>query len=349
MTQRQRPFLGRLDLKDGRISMEHGAGGKLSAQLTDEVFLPHFRDPALHAGDDGARLDLGSGQIVMSTDSFVVSPLFFKGGDIGKLAACGTINDVAMMGAVPSVLSVGFVIEEGFRLADLVRIATSLAATAEAADVRVVTGDTKVVERGKGDGVFINTTGIGVCRAGISPAAAAVRPGDVVIVSGPVGDHGVAILAERDGYDFSADVPSDCAPLAGLVATLLAAVPQLRCMRDPTRGGLAAALNEIAWSAGIGFVIDEDRVPVRPEVHAVCELLGLDPFDLPSEGRMLAFVPPDEAEHALAAMRAHPLGAAAAIIGTACADDRHFVRARTGFGGSRLVEWRAGAPLPRIC
>jgi hydrogenase expression/formation protein HypE len=349
MSARRRPHIGKLDLKSGRISMEHGAGGKLSAQLVAELFQPAFMDPALEAGDDGAALDLSSGALAMSTDTFVVSPLFFPGGDIGKLAACGTINDVAMMGADVAALSVGFVIEEGFALADLDRIARSLGDTARAARVRIVTGDTKVVERGKGDGVFINTTGVGVRRPGVSVAARSVRPDDVVIVSGPVGDHGVAILSRRPGYDFEADVESDCAALNGLVAALLDAVPGVKALRDPTRGGIAAQLNEMAWTAGCGFALDEDAVPVRPEVVAVCDLLGLDPLDLPCEGRLLAFVAPGDADAALAALRAHPLGQGACVIGAAMADERRLVTARTGFGGQRLVDWRAGEPLPRIC
>jgi hydrogenase expression/formation protein HypE len=349
MSVRKRPFLSRLDLSRGRVSMEHGAGGKLSAQLVEEVFLHRFKDPQLAAQNDGARVDVDAARLAVSTDTFVVSPLFFPGGDIGKLAACGTINDVAMMGAVPLVLTAGFVIEEGFPLADLDRIAASLAATARAAGVRVVTGDTKVVERGKGDGVFVNTTGIGRIIDGIELGAAQVRPGDAVLVSGPVGDHGVAILSRRPGYDFETDIDSDCAALNGLVAGLLAACPQVRCLRDPTRGGVAATLNEIAWAAGVGIAIEEEAVPVRPQVAAVCDLLGLEPLDLPCEGRLLVFVPPDRVETALAALRAHPLGAEAAQIGHVVDDSRRLVTATTGFGGRRLVDWRAGEALPRIC
>lgn len=345
----KRPFLGKLDLAKGVVSLEHGAGGKLSAQLTAEVFHAAFTDPALRAGDDGARIGALSGELAMSTDTFVVSPLFFPGGDIGKLAVCGTVNDLAMSGARPVALTVGFVIEEGFALCDLVRIARSMAETAAEAGVRIVAGDTKVVERGKGDGVFINTSGVGVIAEGVMSAAARVRPGDAVLVSGPIGDHGIAILSKRPGYDFEADVESDCAPLNGLVEALIAAAPGTRCLRDPTRGGLASALNEIAWSAGLGFALEEDGVPVRPAVAAACDLLGLDPFDLPCEGRLLAFLPPEEAERALAALRAHPLGRDAALIGYAEASPDRFVRATTSFGGERLVEWRAGEPLPRIC
>jgi hydrogenase expression/formation protein HypE len=349
MSQRKRPFISRLDIARGRVSLEHGAGGKLSAQLVEEVFLPCFQDAELAAQNDGARLEVDGARLAVSTDTFVVSPLVFPGGDIGKLAACGTINDVAMMGAVPLALTAGFVIEEGFALADLSRIAASLADTARAAGVRLIAGDTKVVERGKGDGVFINTTGIGCIRSGIDLAAARVRPGEAVLVSGPVGDHGVAILSQRAGYDVDADVESDCAPLAGLVAALLDAVPGVRCLRDPTRGGIAAALNEIAWAAGIGFELEADAVPVRDGVASVCDLLGLDPFDLPCEGRLLAFVPEADAAHALAALQSHPLGQGAALIGRAVADARRLVTATTGFGGRRLVEWRAGEALPRIC
>lgn len=349
MTVARKPFAGRLDLKDGRVSLEHGAGGKLSAQLVEEVFLKHFKDPALQAQDDAAQLTLDGRRIVLSTDTFVVSPHFFPGGDIGKLAACGTINDVAMGGGRPVALTVGFVIEEGFALASLDAIARSLAHTARAAGVRIVAGDTKVVERGSGDGVYINTAGLGEALLERAPAAERVRPGDAVLVSGPIGDHGIAILSQRPGYDFETDVESDCAALNGLVAALLEHVPEVACLRDPTRGGLSAALNEIAWKAGVGFELDEDALPVRPAVVNACDLLGLDPFDLPCEGRLVAILPAEAAARALAVLRAHPLGHDASLIGHAVADDRRFVRARTGFGGERLIDWRAGEPLPRIC
>lgn len=342
------PFPGKLPPK-GQVAMEHGAGGKASAQLVAQLFQRHFDDPALLAGDDGAALTLPHGRVVMSTDSFVVSPRRFPGGDIGTLAVCGTVNDLAMMGAQPLALTMGFILEEGLPLAELDAIAASMAATARTAGVRLVAGDTKVVERGHGDGVFINTAGLGLLPPGRSLSARQVAVGDVVIVSGPVGDHGACVLAQRPGYDLALDVVSDCAPLAGLVAALLAAAPATHALRDPTRGGVAGALNEIAWAAGLGFALDEAAVPVRSGVAAACDLLGLEPLDLPCEGRLLAFVPPHQASAALAALCAHPLGAGAAIIGQAVADDRHQVVATTGFGGRRLVEWRAGEPLPRIC
>lgn len=342
------PYPGRLPMS-GQIAMEHGAGGKASAQLTAQLFQRHFDDPALMAGDDGARLTLPPGDVVMSTDSFVVSPRRFPGGDIGTLAVCGTVNDLAMMGARPIALTMGFILEEGLPLAELEAIAASMAECARRAGVRLVAGDTKVVERGHGDGVFINTAGVGVVPPGRRLGAARVAEGDVVIVSGPVGDHGACVLAQRPGYDLDIDVESDCAPLNQLAAALLAAAPSTHAMRDPTRGGVAAALNEIAWTAGLGFALDEDAIPVRPAVAAACDLLGLEPLDLPCEGRLLAFVPEAEAAAALAALHAHPQGRDAAIIGRAVADARHLVVASTGFGGRRLVEWRAGEPLPRIC
>jgi hydrogenase expression/formation protein HypE len=279
----------------------------------------------------------------------VVSPLFFPGGDIGCLAVHGTINDVAMMGATPLYLAASFVLEEGFALAELARIVASMAAASREAGVPVVTGDTKVVERGKADGVFITTTGVGVLADGIELSGAHARAGDAVLVSGPLGEHGMAILSVRESLAFESPIVSDTAALHGLVAALLAAVPAMRVLRDPTRGGLAATLNEIAQQSAVGIVIDEAALPVRPAVAAACELLGLDPLDLACEGRLVAICPAASAAEALAALRAHPLGGEAARVGEVVADQRRFVQMKTRFGGRRMVDWLAGDALPRIC
>ena len=330
------------------IQMSHGAGGRDMAELV-RLFVAAFDNPHLSGHEDQAVLTLPAGRLAMSTDSYVVSPLFFPGGDIGTLAVNGTINDVAMAGARPIALSLGLVIEEGFALADLARVIESMAAASRAADVPIVTGDTKVVEKGKGDGLFVNTTGIGLVREGVNISATAVRPGDVVLVSGFLGDHGVAVMAERAGFDFETAIVSDCAPLHGLVDALLDAVPDVRALRDPTRGGLAAVLNEIAAASGVGFRIRELALPIRPEVAGACELLGLDPLYVANEGKLVAMVPPERAQAALAALRGHPLGRDAAIIGAAREDTHHFVEMETGFGGVRMVDWIAGEQLPRIC
>jgi len=348
----KKDYLRPLDLRHGRVDMNHGAGGRASAQLIDELFAPAFDNPALRQGNDGAALDWPAGQrLVMSTDGHVVSPLFFPGGDIGCLAVHGTVNDVAMMGATPLYLSASFVLEEGFALADLARIVGSMAAAAREAGVAIVTGDTKVVEQGKGDGVFIATTGIGVLPPGRDIGGARARPGDVVLVSGTMGDHGVAILSLRESLDFETTIVSDTAALNGLVAQLLAAVPEgaVRVLRDPTRGGLATTLNEIARQSGVGMLLDEAAIPVQPQVEAACELLGLDPLDIANEGKLVAIVDPAHAEAALAALRAHPLGAASARIGAVQADEHRFVQMATRFGGRRVVDWLSGEPLPRIC
>ncbi|MDO9709318.1 hydrogenase expression/formation protein HypE [Paracraurococcus lichenis] len=336
----------RLDLAQGRVELAHGGGGRAMGQLVEEVFRAAFDNPVLARAEDASPI---GGGLVMTTDSFVVSPLFFPGGDIGSLAVHGTVNDLAMAGAAPVALSAAFVIEEGFPLADLARIAASMAAAAREAGVPVVTGDTKVVERGKGDGVFVTTTGIGRCRPGIAPSAGQVRPGDVILLNGPVGDHGVAIMAAREGMEFAEPLLSDSAALHGLVGALLAAAPGVRCLRDPTRGGLAATLNEVADRCGCGMLLQEAAIPVRPAVAAACELLGLDPLHVANEGKLVAILPPGEAEAALAALRAHPLGREAARIGTVTEDARRYVQIDTRFGGRRMVDWLAGEQLPRIC
>lgn len=338
-----------LDVKRGRVDLNHGAGGRASAQLVEELFLPAFEDAALAAGDDGACLPAPGGRLVVATDVHVVSPLFFPGGDIGSLAVNGTVNDVAVMGATPLYLTAGFVLEEGFALTDLKRIAESMARAARAAGVRIVAGDTKVVERGKGDGVFIATTGVGVLAPGRTLGGANARPGDAVLLSGTVGDHGVAILSQRESLAFDAVIQSDSAPLNGLIADMLAAAPDIRALRDPTRGGLATALNEIARQSGVGMQLDEAAIPIAPQVAAACEFLGLDPLYLANEGKVLAICPAQQAQALLAAMRAHPLGAQAAVIGTVTDDSHRFVQMRTRFGGTRIVDWLSGEPLPRIC
>ena len=341
-----------LDFRQGRVDMNHGAGGRASAQLIDELFAPAFDNPALSAGNDGAALDWPAGQrLVMATDAHVVWPLFFPGGDIGCLSVHGTINDVAMMGALPLHLSASFILEEGLPLAELKRIVESMAAAARAAGVAIVTGDTKVVERGKADGVFIATTGIGALPPGRDIGGARARPGDVVLLSGSIGDHGVAVLSRRESLAFDTEILSDTAALAGLVTQLLAAVPEgaVHVLRDPTRGGLAATLNEVARQSRVGIRLDEVAIPVKPQVEAACELLGLDPLHIANEGKCVAIVDAAHADAALAALRAHPLGACAARIGVVQADEHHFVQMRTRLGGRRVVDWLTGEPLPRIC
>ncbi|MEI6559120.1 MAG: hydrogenase expression/formation protein HypE [Rhodospirillaceae bacterium] len=344
-----RLFPRRLDYVHGRIDLGHGSGGKAMAQLVAELFAAAFDNPWLAQGNDQAVLERPSGRLVMTTDSYVVSPLFFPGGDIGSLAVHGTVNDLAMAGAEPLYLSAGFILEEGFALADLKRIVDSMAAAARAAGVAIVTGDTKVVERGKGDGVFINTAGVGVAREGVSPSGHQARPGDVVLVSGTMGDHGVAIMSCRENLTFDTTIVSDSAALNGLVAAMVAAVPGIRCLRDPTRGGLATTLNEIAHQSGVGMMIHEAEIPVRPEVAAACELLGLDPLYVANEGKLIAIADPGDVPRLLAAMRAHPLGRAAAVIGSVHDDRHHFIQMQTSFGGRRIVDWLAGEQLPRIC
>jgi hydrogenase expression/formation protein HypE len=332
------------------VDLSHGAGGRASAQLIDEIFRAAFDNPLLNRGDDQAAFDVPAGRMVMSTDGYVISPLFFPGGDIGSLAVHGTINDLAMAGARPLHLAAGYIIEEGFPLGELDRIARSMAGAAQDAGMAIVTGDTKVVERGKGDGVFITTTGIGLVPAGLQLSANLARPGDRVILSGSIGDHGVAVMSKRTNLGFETDILSDSAALHGLVADMVrAAAGSLRVMRDPTRGGLAAALNEIAQSSGVGFLIDEERIPVRAEVAAACELLGLDPLYVANEGKLVAIVAPGAAAAVVTAMRNHPLGRGAVLIGDVVKDDLCFVQMTTSFGGGRIVDWLAGEQLPRIC
>lgn len=345
----KRPLAQPLDLTHGRVDMSHGAGGRAMAQLIEQVFKPALHNPFLAQGDDGARLPPASGPLVLTTDAHVVFPLFFPGGDIGSLAVNGTINDVAVMGAQPLYLTASFVLEEGFALADLVRIVQSMGQAARAAGVPMVTGDTKVVERGKADGVFISTTGLGVVMEGVQVSGAQAQAGDAVLVSGPLGLHGMAIMSARNALGLDVPVASDTAALHGLIATLLQAVPHTHVLRDPTRGGLAATLNEIAHQSGVGIELDETALPIPAPVQAACELLGLDPLDLPNEGNVLVICPADVANAALAALRSHPLGAHATRIGRVTADPHRFVQMRTRLGGHRMVDWLAAEALPRIC
>jgi hydrogenase expression/formation protein HypE len=335
---------------DEQITLAHGAGGKSSHALMEAVFLPPLRNPVLAPLADSALLTgEWARRLAFSTDSFVVRPLFFPGGDIGELAVNGTVNDLAMAGARPLALSAAYIVEEGLATADLERIATSMGAAADAVGVPVVTGDTKVVERGKGDGVYVNTAGVGIVTDDRDLSPAALRPGDRVIVSGTLGDHGMAIMVARGELELEIELESDTAPLHGLVEVLLGATGGVRCLRDPTRGGLATVLNELALAAEVSVVVDEAQVPVRPEVTGACEILGLDPLYVANEGKLVAVVAAEEAETALAALHAHPLGEHAAVVGEVRPAPPGMVFLETAFGGSRVVDMLAGDPLPRIC
>ncbi|WSD11685.1 hydrogenase expression/formation protein HypE [Streptomyces sp. NBC_01635] len=329
--------------------MGHGGGGAMSAELIEQVVLPGLGGPVQAALTDSAVVELGGARLAFSTDSFVVRPLFFPGGSIGDLAVNGTVNDLAMSGARAAFLSCGLILEEGVELDTVSRVAEALGAAARAAGVRVVTGDTKVVEAGHGDGVYINTSGIGLVPAGVDLRPERVTPGDVVVVSGAIGVHGVAIMSERENLRFEVGIESDCAALGGLVDAMLSVTSDLRVLRDPTRGGLAASLNEIAAASGCGVVVQERAVPVPPPVAGACAMLGLDPMYVANEGKLVAFVPREHADAVLAAMKAHPLGSEAAIIGEAVTDHPGMVVARTGLGGTRVVDMPMGEQLPRIC
>jgi hydrogenase expression/formation protein HypE len=335
----------------GRIVLGHGSGGLLSAELLRDIFLPLFANPVLDRMDDQAIVEIGGARLAFTTDSFVVQPLFFPGGDIGSLAVHGTVNDLAMGGALPLFLSAGFILEEGFSTEALQRIASSMAKAAAAAGVAIVTGDTKVVERGKGDGVFINTTGIGLVPEAVRLSASQARPGDRVILSGAIGDHGIAILCKREGLEFETEILSDSAALHHLVARMLDAAPAgaIRCMRDPTRGGVSSSLNEIAGQSGVSIQIEETSIPVREEVKGACELLGLDPLYVANEGKLVAIVAPEAAGPILDAMKCDPLGWEAAIIGTVGDESAGLVTMKTAFGSTRIVDMLAGEQLPRIC
>ena len=339
----------KLNIKHGCIELSHGSGGRAMAQLIDQLFFAAFNNEWLAQKNDQACFPVTAGRMVMSTDAHVVSPLFFPGGDIGSLAVHGTINDIAMAGGIPLYLSASFILEEGFPLNDLQKIVTSMANAARSANVSIITGDTKVVERGKGDGVFITTAGIGAVPNGINISGNKACPGDHVIVSGHIGDHGVVIMSLRNNLQFFTTIKSDTAALHDLVHHMITAVPTIHCLRDPTRGGVATTLNEWALQSQVGFMIDERQVPIRTEVSGACELLGLDAMYVANEGKLLAIVSPEDSAKLLTTMRAHPLGQDAAIIGEVVHDPRCFVQLKTKTGGIRMMDWLAGEQNPRIC
>jgi len=349
MNTPKRGYVRPLDFKSGRVDMTHGSGGRAMAQLIDELFVPAFANQWLAAGNDHAAFAVPASRLAIATDAHVVSPLFFPGGDIGSLAVHGTVNDVAMSGAQPLYLSASFILEEGFALADLKRVVDSMAHAAREAGVAIVTGDTKVVERGKADGVFITTTGVGVIPHGVHIGGERARAGDAILVSGTLGDHGVAIMSLRENLGFETAIESDSAALHRLVAALLGVTHEIHVLRDPTRGGLATTLNEIARQSGVGMLIDENALPIKPQVQAACEFLGLDPLYVANEGKLVCIAPGEHADALLAAMRAHPLGGDAALVGYVQDDPHHFVQMRTAFGGHRVVDWLTGEQLPRIC
>lgn len=338
-----------LDVKRGHIDLSHGSGGRAMAQLIEQMFVQAFDNEWLRQGNDGACFPVPPGRVVMATDSHVVSPLFFPGGDIGRLAVCGTVNDLAMMGATPLYLTAGFILEEGLDVALLADVVLSMQAAAAEAGVQIVAGDTKVVQRGKADGLYINTAGVGIISNGRPIGGDQARPGDVVVLSGPMGDHGIAVLAARGELGFDADVVSDVAPLNHLVAAMLATGADIHVMRDPTRGGAATTLNEIARQSDVAILLDESAIPVRLPVAAACEMLGFDPLYIANEGKLLAFVAPDGAEAVLSAMRQTRYGEDAVIIGRVAASPQGRVLLKTNYGSTRVVDMLAGEMLPRIC
>jgi hydrogenase expression/formation protein HypE len=332
------------------IVMGHGGGGKLGNELVENLFLPAFRNPELENLGDAAVLDIGGRRVAMSTDSFVVQPLFFPGGSIGELAVNGTVNDLAVSGAEPKFLSASFILEEGLPLNQLAAIVDAMAKAADTAGVKIVTGDTKVVERGHGDGCYIATAGVGQLRPGITVGPERARPGDAILVSGTLGDHGMAIMSVREGLEFESEIRSDCAALNGMIAEVLAAAgTSVHTMRDPTRGGLASTLNEIAQASGVGVEIGEPSLPVRPAVQSACELLGLDPVYVANEGKAVFFVAPEAAEKVLAVLRAHPLGQEAVRIGRVTVEHKGMLVAHTAMGANRVIPTQIGEQLPRIC
>ena len=332
-----------------QIVMGHGGGGKLSADLVEHLFLPAFQNDALASLADAAHFTIGGQRLAFSTDSYVVHPLFFPGGCIGDLAVNGTVNDLSMLGARPLFLSVGMIVEEGLPMATLGALAERMAAAARQAGVQVVTGDTKVVDKGHGDGVYINTSGIGLIPDGVDIAPQNARPGDAILISGTIGDHGMAIMSVREGLEFESVIQSDSAPLNHLVAAMLETTNAIHVLRDPTRGGVASSLNEIAKSAGVGMALDERALPVKPEVAAACELLGMDPMFVANEGKLIAIAPAEDAEALLETMRRHPFGKDAAIIGQVVDAHPGMVVAKTGIGGTRVITMQIGEQLPRIC
>jgi hydrogenase expression/formation protein HypE len=338
-----------LDLKHGCIEMVHGSGGRAMAQLIQQLFVAALDNEFLRQMNDQACFRSFNGRMVMSTDSHVVTPLFFPGGDIGSLSVHGTINDIVMSGARPCYLAASFILEEGFPLADLKRIVDSMAKASQAAQVPVITGDTKVVEKGSGDGVFITTTGVGMVPEGIHISGEKARPGDKILISGTLGDHGVAVMALRENLSFQTSIESDTAALHDLVANMIAKTPNIHVLRDPTRGGVATTLNEIALQSSVGMMLYENELPIREQVQAACEFLGLDPLYIANEGKLVAICAAEDAGDLLSAMRTHPLGNNAAIIGEVIEDTHCFVQMQTRFGGRRVVDWLNGEQLPRIC
>ncbi len=331
------------------ITLGHGGGGKLSAELVEHLFLPALTNEQLRDLRDSAVFGLNGMRLAMSTDSFVVQPLFFPGGNIGELAVNGTVNDISMSGAEPLFLTAGFIIEEGLPMATLARVVESMARAAERAGVRIIAGDTKVVDKGHGDGLFINTSGVGLIPGGLDIGPEKARPGDAVLLSGTIGDHGMAVMSVREGLEFESVIESDCAALNGLIGEILAAASQVHVLRDPTRGGIASSLNEIARASQVGIVVDERRLPVRTAVRSACELLGMDPIFVANEGKLLAILPAGQAAAALCAMQRHPLGQDAAIIGQVVEQHPGLLILQTGLGGRRVVPMQIGEQLPRIC
>lgn len=336
-------------MRDRRIILAHGAGGRLSHELVEELFMPFFANDLLAALDDSAVIPAQQQRIAFTTDSYVVKPLFFPGGDIGRLAICGTVNDLAMAGARPVGLSASFILEEGFLIDDLERVLSSMKGAAEEAGVQVVAGDTKVVEHGAAQGLYITTAGIGVIPEGVVIGSAQAKTGDAIIVSGSIGEHEIAVLMARGEFSLQGRIESDCAPLNGLVEAMVEACPAIRALRDPTRGGMATVLWEIAHASGVGMVVEEEKIPVKAEVRAVCDLLGFDPYYLANEGKLIAFVPEGDAAAVLQAMQAHPLGRQAAIIGKVVAEHPGKVLLKTEIGGHRLLDPLSGEQFPRIC
>jgi hydrogenase expression/formation protein HypE len=334
---------------EDKILLAHGSGGKLTHDLIKEIFLPQFSNPFLKPLDDSAKITNREGPLGFTTDSYVVNPIFFPGGDIGKLAVCGTVNDLSMIGATPYYLSLSLIVEEGFSITLLQKIISSIHETAEKAGVSIVTGDTKVVEHGAADQLFVNTAGIGWIKPGINLSGINAKPGDQILLSGYLGDHEIAILSQREGFKFQGDLQSDCAPLNDLVGKMLDVCPSIRCMRDPTRGGLATTLNEIAWMSNVGMVIEEEKIPVRESVRGICELLGLDPLYLANEGKLIAICPPHEAGPLLKVMKDHPLGRYGEIIGRVTEENRKRVILHTLIGGHRILDMLTGGQYPRIC
>ena len=336
-------------MSDEKILLAHGSGGKLSHDLIKQILLPQFSNPFLEPLDDGAKMTNRQGMIGFTTDSYIVNPIFFPGGDIGKLAVCGTVNDLSMIGATPAYLSLSLIIEEGFPIDLLKRIASSIHDTADRSGVAIVTGDTKVAEHGAVDQLFINTAGIGWIRPGVNLSGGNARPGDKILLSGFLGDHEMAVLSQREGFKFQGELKSDCAPLNDLAGRMLEVCPSLRCMRDPTRGGLATTLNEIASASNVGIIIEEERIPVRESVKGICELLGLDPLYLANEGKLIAICPSQEAESLLEVMKSHPLAGDAEIIGSVTEKNQSRVVLHTLIGGHRILDMLTGGQYPRIC